>query len=70
MENTISITDQAEQVFIHHPHLKNRKIHCVKHENKIVLEGEVGSFFEKQLAQEALRDMDGLVVENRVTVAE
>lgn len=68
--NDSSMTEQVQKVFVHHPHLHRRKLNCRSVENRIVIEGEVHSFFEKQLAQEALRGIDGLALENRITVVQ
>ena len=65
-----SVAEQVQQVFVHHPHLHRRKLHCRSINNRIVIEGEVHSFFEKQLAQEALRGIDGLALDNRITVVQ
>ena len=63
-----AISEKATQIFVHHPHLKRRKLHCRAVNKKLVLEGEVQSFFEKQLAQEALRELEGVELENQITV--
>ena len=65
-----SVTEQVQKVFVHHPHLHRRKLNCRPVENRIVIEGEVHSFFEKQLAQEALRGIDGVAVDNRIKVVQ
>ncbi len=65
-----SIPEQVKTIFVHHPHLQNRKLHCRSVEDRVVIEGEVHSFFEKQLAQEALRGIEGLQVENQINVVQ
>lgn len=53
-----------------HPHLNGRRLDVDTHEGRVVLRGEVDSYFEKQMAQEAIRRIDGVTsIENQVTVA-
>jgi len=40
--------------------LARREIHAHVEEGRLVVRGWVGSFFEKQLVQEALRRLDGV----------
>jgi len=43
------------------PHVPSRKqVHVEADEGRVVLKGNVGSFFEKQMAQEAIRRIDGV----------
>lgn len=66
---SVTFVDQASVIFQHHPHLSNRKVNCRAHANCVVIEGEVNSFYEKQLAQEALREVKGIErVENNLDV--
>jgi|ERR1700693_5124005 len=49
--------------------LANRRIACEFHEGTLVLRGQVSSFYEKQLAQEAVRTLDGVEqIVNRLEV--
>ncbi len=43
-----------------HPHLTGRKLRFETHEGRVVLRGVVRTFFQKQMAQEALRRIDGV----------
>jgi len=42
------------------PYLDTSKIYLVIHEGKAFLYGEVDSFFKKQMAQESLRQVEGI----------
>ena len=42
------------------PHLNGRRVHCQEEGGIIVLHGRVASFFQKQMAQEALKKLDGV----------
>lgn len=56
-----SLGDQIQEVIIHHPHLRQRKVHFLTGQaGEVTLQGEVDSFFEKQLAQEAVRSVHGV----------
>lgn len=65
----ISFLDEATYIIAKHPHLHRRNVQCRVESNRMILEGEVNSFYEKQLAQEALRDLEGFEqVENQLEV--
>lgn len=63
------LTEQIQNVVIHHPHLKQREVRLEAAEGRVRLTGSVKSYFEKQLAQEALRHVEGVeAIENQLTV--
>ena len=67
--STTTLLDQASDILAHHPHLCRRQVRCRAESNRVVIEGEVNSFYEKQLAQEALREVQGIEqVENQLEV--
>lgn len=51
---------QVTNAIVHNPHLNHRKMHLKMNQGKVVLEGQVNSFFEKQMAQEALKNVAGV----------
>jgi osmotically-inducible protein OsmY len=52
------------------PHLKRRELQCVVDEGRVVLKGVVHSYFQKQMAQEAVRRVDGVQhIDNELEVA-
>jgi osmotically-inducible protein OsmY len=52
-----------------HPHLKKRKLRFEAEEGRVVLRGVVNSYYQKQMAQEALRRLDGVNhIENHLEV--
>lgn len=52
-----------------HPHLRRRKLHFENNEGRVVLRGVVSSYYQKQMAQEALRRVDGVDhIENQLEV--
>lgn len=65
----VTFLHQASNALAKHPHLGRRRVECRAESNCVVLEGEVNSFYEKQLAQEALRDIQGIEqVDNQLAV--
>ena len=64
-----SINDQVRIVFTHHPHLKSERVHITTNKGRVTLKGQVKTFFEKQMAQEAVRGIDGVdQVDNELEV--
>ena len=52
-----------------HPHLRSALIAPIETDEGVALEGSVDSFFLKQMAQEALRPIAGIVrIDNRLQV--
>ena len=51
---------QLANIIVHHPHLHRRKVHFRTDAGRVIMEGQVNSYFEKQLAQEALRAVQGI----------
>lgn len=43
-----------------HPHLRRRRVRIEHEQGRLVLRGVVGSFYEKQMAQESLRCVEGV----------
>jgi osmotically-inducible protein OsmY len=51
------------------PHLAVRRLRVATQQDQIVLEGVVGSYYEKQVAQETIRRIDGVrQIDNRLEV--
>jgi osmotically-inducible protein OsmY len=63
----------AEQVGIaisSNPHLSGRKLRIETEDGRVVLLGTVSSYYQKQMAQEAVRRVEGLRgIDNRLTVS-
>lgn len=69
----ICLEDRVQNVIDHNPYLSRRKLHCETRvtEGHVVLRGEVRSYFQKQMAQESVRKIDGIVsIENCLEVVE
>ena len=62
-------TDRLDQALTTSPYLNGRKLRFEAAGNSIVLSGRVASFFQKQMAQEALRQVEGVgEIDNRLEV--
>ncbi|MDP6443610.1 MAG: BON domain-containing protein [Pirellulaceae bacterium] len=60
--------DQALQT---NPHVTSRSFHweAEEAEGHVVLRGQVGSFYQKQMAQEVVKTVDGVArIDNRIEV--
>lgn len=52
------------------PYLVNRKLRFEAQQGRVVLRGTVASYYQKQMAQEALRRLEGVEhIENQLEVA-
>ena len=71
MESTSSnlLSQQVQNAVIHNPHLNHRKIHFHTRDNRVVIMGTTETWFEKQMAQEAIRHIEGIeAIENHLEV--
>jgi osmotically-inducible protein OsmY len=61
-----------ENIFTQHPHLPLRNVHVQTTQTGVVsLSGRVKSFYEKQMAQEAIRNLQGIQnLQNELTVSD
>ena len=66
---TQPLTHQIHDAFIHSPHLNQRQVKVQNDSGRVIIRGLVRSFFEKQMAQEAVRKIDGVEsIENQLEV--
>lgn len=64
-----ALHDRLSKVLRHHPHLHHERLHCEAAEGRIVLRGLVRTFYQKQMAQEALRGVEGVSeIDNQLEV--
>ena len=60
---------QIHEAVVHNPHLNSRRMHIQNVAGHVTIQGTVESFFQKQMAQEALRRVDGVEsIENQLEV--
>ena len=61
--------EQIHEALTSSPHVPIREVHVEAAEGRVVLKGCVRSFFQKQMAQEAIRRIDGVEsIENLLEV--
>lgn len=66
---TTALHHQIANAIIHNPHLDCRRIKVRTKQGQVVLSGSTDSFFEKQMAQEALRGIEDItLIRNELTV--
>lgn len=52
------------------PHLTGRKLRFETSDGRVILKGVVRSYYQKQMAQESLRELDGVdLIENQLEVS-
>ena len=70
MSVTQPLAIQIQNAVVHNPHLNHRRMHIKTKQGRVVINGTVDSFFEKQMAQEALRNIEGIEqIENHLEVS-
>ena len=52
--------DRIHDALTTNPYLSSRKVRVEAADGRVVLKGNVESFFQKQMAQEAIRRIDGV----------
>ena len=71
MRKIICLEDRVQNAIDHNPYLTRRALRCETSEGHVTLHGQVHTFFQKQMAQESVRRVDGIVsIENCLEVVE
>ncbi len=66
---TPSLVDRLDQAIHTSPHLIGREVRLETNLGTVVLRGTVNTYFQKQMAQEALRRVDGVQqIDNQLEV--
>jgi osmotically-inducible protein OsmY len=52
--------DQIQDALVSNPHVPSHEVRVEQAGGRIVLKGSVRTFFQKQMAQEAIRRIDGV----------
>jgi osmotically-inducible protein OsmY len=61
--------DKIHEALVSNPHVPSRAVRVEATDGRVVLKGSVRSFFQKQMAQEAIRRVDGVEsIENLLEV--
>ena len=70
-KTTSAFAKRVDMAIKSSPHLARHDLQCAVNEGRVVLTGVVGSYFQKQMAQEVVRRVDGVrKVENQLEVAQ
>lgn len=63
------LADRVSLVLERNPYLPRRNLRCEAAEGRVVLRGVVRSYYQKQMAQEMLKNVDGVnEIENQLEV--
>lgn len=69
MLDSSPISDRVINAVVHNPHVNLNTMHIVTRGNDVTIQGTAQTFFEKQMAQEAIRRIDGVdAIENKLEV--
>jgi osmotically-inducible protein OsmY len=69
-ESRSCLLERLEEALASSPHLFGRKLGYEAEAGIVVLRGTVTSYFQKQMAQEAIRRIDGVeLIDNQLEVA-
>ena len=64
-----NLAERVEVAVTSSPYFSGRKLRIETESGRVVLHGTVSTYFQKQMAQEALRRVDGVEkIENRLVV--
>ena len=67
--SSMTLLQRLQTAVIHHPHLDGRRIQYSTSGSKVKIEGKAKTYYEKQMAQELLRTIEGVgQIENNVVV--
>lgn len=70
MQPHLPLEELVTDALARSPHVNERRLYFEAGEGRVVLRGTVGSYYQKQMAQEALRCLEGLAeIENALEVA-
>ena len=69
MPATDQLLRELENALTSNPHVANERLTLKRHQGRVVVRGRVGSYYQKQMAQEALLRIEGVEeLENQLEV--
>lgn len=69
MMNAVSLQDRVGSVVCRNPYLSSGDLRFEAEHGRVIIQGTVRSYYQKQMAQEAVRGIEGVdEVENRLQV--
>ncbi len=70
MNQPNTLHDRVHQAISMNPHVSRQHLRTETADGRVVLRGTVASYYQKQMAQEALRDVEGVdAIENELEVS-
>ncbi len=67
--NDLDLVRRIHHAVEQHPHIRPHRLRYEATAGRVFIRGRVASFFEKQMAQEALRSIDGIAaIDNELEV--
>jgi osmotically-inducible protein OsmY len=64
-----TLFDRIHSALVSSPHVPSRRVSVEAADGRVILKGNVESFFQKQMAQEAIRRVDGVeMIDNLLEV--
>jgi len=64
-----ALADRVQKAIVHSPYIARAAMQCETSGGRVTLRGRVGSYFQKQMAQEAVLRIDGVTeIENLLEV--
>jgi osmotically-inducible protein OsmY len=64
-----TLATRVSSAIANNPHLMRRRVHFETQQGRVVLKGTVKTYYQKQMAQEAVRRLDGVDhIENNLEV--
>ena len=68
-EDQVGLEDQVQEALQLNPYLTRNGLRCETNQGRVTLRGEVNSYFQKQMATEALRKLRGIEeIDNQLEV--
>lgn len=69
IEVDVQLDDRVLTALERNPHLPGRNLRCETEAGRVTLRGVVGSYYQKQMAQELLRTIEGVrAIDNQLEV--
>ncbi len=69
-QGIVCLEDQVHEAIKKNPYLLRQQLSCEWNDGRVILRGRVESYFQKQMAQETLRHIEGIVsIENYLVVS-
>ncbi|MDG2381193.1 MAG: BON domain-containing protein [Pirellulaceae bacterium] len=68
-EDRVGLEDKVEKALQLNPYLTRNGLRCETNQGRVILRGEVNSYFQKQMATETLRKLRGIEeIDNQLEV--